>query len=328
MKNIYKGMATAALLATTSFANAGTVSLPHGISFNELSSVDADHGVGTFNNTLKFAQWWEAADGTVTSLDTMFGGSVDPTDYTLNGLGEVVLGSDLGEFNCNGCEMTFSFSGLGLAFEDIDLPGRDGLVQTQIAIFMSTGFFTLAEATAAAESIYPLTITAPTLDLTAARMKIFVDYTDTDLSVSDAVDTGPAKSFLGAAEDGSPWLELTFNEVSLSPLAEVTNADGSFNDGAFGLSASTTSFGMNADTGVAAPGFINAEDIKYDSAGIKMFADIVGFGLTSVFASTADLYSGQSAGTVTGFAVTEPTSVAIFGLGLLGFAAASRRKKS
>jgi len=325
----YKGLVAAALLATTSFANAGTVSLPNGISFNELSSINADEGVGTFNNTLKFVQWWEASDGTVTDLDTIFsGGLIDPTDYSLSGLGEVVLGNDLGEFNCNGCEMTFSFSGLGLAFHEIDLPGRDLLVETQADIFFSTGFFTEAEAAAAAELVYPLSIIAPTLDLTDARMKIFVDYTDVNLSVSDAVDTGPAKSYLAAAEDGSPWLELTFNEVSLSPLATVTNPDGSFNDGVFGLSASTTSFGMIADVGVAKPGFDSADSIKYKSAGIDMLADIVGFGLTSVFADTSDLYSGQSAGTVSGFAVTEPTSVAIFGLGLLGFAAASRRKQS
>jgi hypothetical protein len=58
---------------------------------------------------------------------------------------------------------------------------------------------------------------------------------------------------------------------------------------------------------------------------------MIGFGLSGEFAKTNgeyDTYSIGGSGTAHGFAVTEPTSIAIFGLGLLGFAAASRRKQS
>ena len=97
-----------------------------------------------------------------------------------------------------------------------------------------------------------------------------------------------------------------------------------------GLNRADSSFGLDVTGGTAAVSFLEADDIRNNPL-LNQFVDMIGFGLSGEFAKTNDvydIYSIAGTGTAHGFAVTEPTSVAIFGLGLLGFAAASRRKQS
>ena len=324
MKYVYKGMVAATLLATASLANAGTVSLPGGVTFQELPVVDADNGQGTFRSDFSFVQWWEDASGTDTSLTTMFGGAVDPTTFDLAGYG--ILGTDAastGSFQCNGCEMTFTFDGLGLTLTPVSNP----IFEAQLAIFRNVmGDQTLTAADFIGNALYAAFgspaefVVAPGLDFASATMSIWLDKTP-DLDIG--VDFGPTSQAL--AENGTKWLELGFSEVDFGVVGNDADA------AVAGLNRADSSFGLNAVGGIAMSSFINADDIRLVNI-IDGFVDMIGFGLSAHFTKDGNgdynVYAVGGTGTTSGFAVTEPTSVAIFGLGLLGFAAASRRKKS
>ena len=182
MKYVYKGMVAATLLATASLANAGTVSLPGGVTFQELPVVDADNGQGTFRSDFSFVQWWEDASGTDTSLTTMFAGAVDPTTFDLAGYG--ILGTDAastGSFQCNGCEMTFTFDGLGLTLTPsmIDNPGFETAYDAHVNLHVGNGDFQLIETRDEFEISsgisQELMIQSPGLDFASASMSIWLD---------------------------------------------------------------------------------------------------------------------------------------------------------
>jgi len=328
MKYVYKGMVAATLLATASLANAGTVSLPGGVSFEELPVVDADNGQGTFRSDFSFVQWWEDSSGTDTSLSTMFGGVVDPTTFDLAGYG--ILATDAtstGSFQCNGCEMTFTFDGLGLTLTPsmIDNPGFEVAYDAHVDLHVGNNDFSLIETRDAFEvsSGIPQEIMtqSPGLDYSLATMSIYLDDTP-DLDIG--VDFGPTSVAL--AENGTEWLTLSFAEVDFGVI--VADADVAV----AGLNRADSSFGLNATGGLAMDGFTSANDIRLVNI-IDGFVDMVGFGLSANFTKDTvtdeyKIYAVGGTGNASGFAVTEPTSVAIFGLGLLGFAAASRRKSS
>jgi hypothetical protein len=321
MKHLYKGMVAAALLATTSFANAGTVSLPGGVTYSELPTTNADFGQGTFRSSFDFVQWWEHTDGTATSLTDMFidinsGGAA--TDYSLNGYAELNVNSATGSFQCNGCEMTFAFSGLGLTLTPalIDNPAFEVARQTYMndnQVFISPADFALL-AGSPDQTIVSFT---PGLDLANSAMSIYLDDTpDLDIGLDIGDNTN--------AVDGTEWLELSFAEVDFGVI--VASADAAV----AGLNRADSSFGLDVIGGIAADSFTNADDIR-NLPILSQLVDMVGFGLSGDFSEVAgvyEIYSVGGTGTASGFAVTEPTTIAIFGLGLLGFAAASRRKQS
>jgi hypothetical protein len=339
MKNIYKGMATAALLATTSFANAGTVSLPNGVSYEAIAAADMDvlNGGGNFNSSFDFVQWWESSDGTEVSLSTMFSSPIANSEYTLNGYGELLgLNDGVGKFNCNGCEITFGFSGLGLDFSDVDVPNPTFQSAFGFWLLANPGLSEsdfIADTAGYAAFGSPaqfMTVSVPGFNLTDASMEIYVDYTP-DLDALSGIaggDTGILAAEANAINGGLPWLELSFQEVVLTPKGLTSGVP---SDGVAGLSNADTSFGLVATGGEAYSNFAMADDLTHDGEGLVEFVDMIGFGLSGLFSQDAGVYnitSDTSVGTASGIAVTEPTSVAIFGLGLLGFAAASRRKKS
>jgi len=325
MKNMYKGMVAATLLATASLATAGTVSLPGGVTFNELTDIDADHKKGTFLTSFDFVQWWEDSSNNATSLTTMFSGGAPATDangrtdYDLTGYGELNTDSATGSFQCNGCEMTFTFEGLGLTLVPVANPAYTDGYSTYSTFINSGGSEADFEASGyyasigspAAQSI------SPGLDLAGATMSIYLDNTpDLDLGLNIGDNTN--------ALNGQSWLELSFTEVDFGVVA------GAADPSVAGLNRADSSFGLDVTGGLAADSFLLADDIR-NIPSLSTFVDMIGFGLSGEFAKQNDVYDTYSVGgtgTASGFAVPEPTSIAIFGLGLLGFAAAARRKQS
>jgi hypothetical protein len=325
MKHLYKGMVAATLLATASLATAGTVSLPGGVTFNELTDIDADHKKGTFASSFDFVQWWEDSSNNATSLTTMFGGGLPATDvngltdYSLTGYGELNTNSATGSFQCNGCEMTFTFEGLGLSLTPVPNPAYSEAFNTYTT-FINPG----ADEAAFEGSLYYTTVGSPTaltvapgLNLAGASMSIYLDYTpDLDMGV----DVGNKTNAINTEK----WLELSFSQVDFGVVASSADL------AVAGLNRADSSFGLDVTGGTAAISFTEADDIRNNPL-LNQFVDMIGFGLSGEFSKTNDVYDTYSiagTGTAHGFAVTEPTSVAIFGLGLLGFAAASRRKNS
>jgi len=337
MKAINKGLVAAAILATTSFANAGTVTLPNGISFQELTIGDTDEGSGNFNSSFDFVQWWEdSSSKTETSLTTMFDGSHDDNNYNLNGYGELTgLNSGTGKFNCNGCEMTLSFGGIGLVLIDEVNPLYTSSYATYTNFVNQGG----TEAEFVASTYYvgigspSATIEKPTLNLDNGFMDIYVDYTpDLDVIASLTSSDTVLANEINAINGGDAWLKLAFSEVELTPKA-IDEQTGLATDGVAGLSRADTSFGLTATGGAAFDGFDQADDLKYLTEQIETFVDIIAFGLSGSFTyntntNAFNLISANSTGTVAGIAVPEPTSIAIFGLGLLGLAGAARRKQA
>ncbi|MBA6381825.1 PEP-CTERM sorting domain-containing protein [Colwellia sp. BRX10-9] len=326
MKNLYKGMVAAAILATASFANAGTVSLPGGVTFTELTDIDADHKKGTFSTSFDFVQWWEDSSNNATSLSTMFGGGIPATDvngltdYSLTGYGELNTNSATGSFQCNGCEMTFTFEGLGLSLTPSEIANpvyNDALFNHFLAGGSLATFPGSAEDNAAGNPSATIITFTPGLDLATASMNIYLDNTpDLDLGL----DVGNKTN----AMNGQAWLELSFTQVDFGVVASAADL------AVAGLNRADSSFGLDVTGGTAADSFLLARDIRNNPI-LTTFVDMIGFGLSGEFAKTNgeyDTYSIGGSGTAHGFAVTEPTSIAIFGLGLLGFAAASRRKQS
>jgi len=323
MKNLYKGMAAATLLTTASLATAGTVSLPGGVTFEELTTIDADHKQGTYKTSFDFVQWWEDSSNNATSLSTMFAGGAPTTDingltdYSLTGYGELDTDSGTGTFQCNGCEMTFTFDGLGLTLGVEPNPVYEAALQAYLdANLGPAGDFFGSIYHSFAGSPTP---TIPGLSLAGATMSIYLDSTpDLDMGVNIGDDTNATNS-----DAGQKWLELSFQQVDFGVLA--VGADPLV----AGLNRADSTFGMTVVSGIAADSFLKADMIRNNPI-LNQFVNMIGFGLSGEFAKTGGVYNTYSTGdgSAHGFAVTEPTSIAIFGLGLLGFAGAARRKQS
>ena len=171
-----------AMLAASSAANAGVVSAANGVSW------EVDGGLPNFSATIDFTQWWTISNTTgLTDYGTAVSGvSIDPTLASiagaqangdapeLVGAGKFNLGNGVGEPNCNGCELTFSFGGL---------------------------FFD------------PQTPAAP-IDSSAGWLNIYVDYTQVGGVFDEGLieDAAAAATQSANAVDGDLWLSLELRD--------------------------------------------------------------------------------------------------------------------
>jgi hypothetical protein len=322
--NIRKTMLAAALITTASFANAGTVTLPNGITFEPLTGYDSSVGEGNFDMSFNFVQWWEKSNGDVVSISEI--GTVPAESYNLNGYGELTDINDVGNgiFNCNGCEMTFEFGGIGLDLSSTVDIANPAFFPAYLAAATIDPSLTLAAYIATPGSVaQTLTVPDPAFDLSTATMSIWVDYTPDLDSIGSIVSADTVLANESNAANGTEWLTLEFKQVDLN-LADAA-------DGVLGLSEADTFFGLTATGGTAYDGFNKADDLSYAQIGLTDLVDLIGFGLTGKFedlGASYAVFSDKGTGAAAGIAVPEPTSVAIFGLGLLGLAGAARRKQS
>lgn len=319
MNNLSKFIAASAL-AVSGVSQAGIVSLPGGVVFNEILSGGV--GAGTFETSLVFSQHFETKVGAIDTSIDMFDFSINPgtntiDKYSLHGVGELavqnhynsggveaaLLAANLGVPVCASCELTFEFTNLGLTGNDLN----------------SNGNYDFGEIS---------------LDVTGAELKIYVDsnigadaFDINQLVALDVLNTSQE----GFASDGTLWLALDFIESDFDP--DVTP----LNEGFSGLQSGDASFGFETKTtgdplidGIAAVAF-NTNAVNFPAELSMAFHDAIAFGLSATFAhvnGATNTYSIESAGTFQAApVVSEPTTLAILGLGLLGLSGAARRKR-
>lgn len=283
-----------AMLAASSAANAGVVSAAGGVSW------EVDGGLPNFSATIDFTQWWTITNTTevgdvntavstetiAPTLASLSGALASGQAPELVGAGKFNLGNGVGEPNCNGCELTFSFGGL----------------------------------------LFDPQNSATPIDASEGWLNIYVDYAQ----VGGAFDEGQftslasATDHAGRAVDGDLWLSLELSDFIYNPDPVYVNLGEPL------LSGATLFYG-NVVGGIAQNNFIP------DFFQSAFEADA--FGLTSIFddnsrppQSTAELnvsnYSVRGSGNVEAATVSAPSTIAMFGLALVGLGAMTRRRKS
>lgn len=283
-----------AMLAASSAANAGVVSAAGGVSW------EVDGGLPNFSATIDFTQWWtvtnttdvddvntavsaEAISPTLASLSGALAGGQAPE---LVGAGKFNLGNGLGEPNCNGCELTFSFGGL---------------------------FFD------------PQNAAAP-IDSSEGWLNIYVDYAQVGGEFDEAAMDNFADSTDHAerAVDGDLWLSLGLRDF-------IYNADPSYVTLGEPLLSGTTLFYGDVLGGLAEYNFIPdffASAFEADAFGLTSIFDDNSRTPTSQAALNVQNYSVRGSGNVEAATVSAPSTIAMFGLALVGLGAVTRRRKA
>lgn len=322
MKNFVKALAVSVALGVSSIASASVVSLPGNLTLDPLTGGDPTQGEGNFRNGFSFVQWWSDSSGP-TSLSNL--STQNLSEFSLQGYGELVPAFEPGMFECNGCELTFDFSGIGLGFNA--LAGSD-LEQELFETYTNNGlsafgitFEAFLQNQVAAGSLFEANgeFVFLGLDTSAAMLNIYLDYTPNLI-----VDTQNVMANMPAAVDGDLWLTLDFVDTVFNP--------DNINDGVFGLSFGDSFFSLEASAGLALDSFANASDISDADIGLEILSDVIGFGLTAKFNEddnngTLEVFSSIGDGSVRGNVVTAPSSIALFGLALVAVGGMTRRRK-
>jgi hypothetical protein len=311
MKKFLLASSVIASLVSMSSASAAIV-LPGGISLNP-QATDLDVGVGNFNNSFEFIQWWDntsnnTANGGFEQADflqaiTSDGVNFDEAaiadyeaNWKLNGVGDIVLPSTLetGKLSCASCELTFEFGGIGL------LATRD-----------ANNVFTGWE-----------------LSLAGSFLNVYLDQTpDFQIGDVDIIGSGAnlSDAQYNAVTDGTSWLTLAFVDSYFNPGNPTTDPTG-------GLLSGDSYFSFDVTGGEAADNIVpnsirNAQTNIFGQSvapEFLVYRDILGLGMSASF-GTSPLSAGTS-GNLTGVAVSAPSTIAFFGLGLVVISFVSRRR--
>jgi len=313
MKKLF--LATALLVASAT-SQAGLVSGAGGVDWNAANTASTPNG-GNFFTGLNFRQWYVDGSGDATSIydATANGGAggLNTAITELRGIGELTLGTNAGQPLPGGYELTFEFGGISV---DTTTGLLDPVTSGYLNIYLDTDFSDNAGG-----------------------------YDNTAAVVGDVLSSTQQAD----ATDGELWLGLNFASTTYTPAFDSSilppslpaQALGIWGNNLFkGLIGGDANFGFQIND--AMPGLAQSNFESNWTTYIGAVVDAIGFGLTSEFGVTysadgAGLYTGitgiqtysdGSTGTVEAFTVTEPTTLAVFGLGLLGFAGVARRKKS
>lgn len=325
-------------LSSQAFA---TVTMASGVTLEPKLVGDLDKAQGNFNNNFSFIQWWDDSR-TTSKFDSL--NTFDPLDaasWSLNGIGKMDITGDLGTLDCNACEITFEFGGLGVNFvfndallnnnafnrdlNDSGLNPQDADFETDFVTYFNsengTTYTSLNELT---QGEYSLPANIPEILISATSgesyLNVYVDHTPDagsflDYTTDDGTITNAELATIVDAND--LWLTLDFNEGNYAPEG----------DAFFGLAQGDTDFSFTVTGGPAEDNFKKGV-IRETSLDLNDFSDLIGLSLGASFlnGTSADLFATGTAGTITGVAVPEPSSLAALGAGLLMLFGAARRK--
>jgi hypothetical protein len=339
-----KKLLIASLVAGISLSSQAlaTVTMASGVTLEPKLIGDLDKAQGNFNNNFSFIQWWDDSS-TATAYDSLNTfNPLDAANWSLNGIGKMDITGDLGTLNCNACEITFEFGGLGVNFifndallgnnsflRDVDDSGLDQTsadFQTEFLTYFNnennTTYTTFNELT---EGEYSLPASIPEILISDTSgesfLNVYVDHTPDagsflDFTINDGTLTNDEMATVVDAND--LWLTLDFNEGNYAPEGSEF----------FGLAQGDTDFSFTV-TGGPAEDNIKKGVIRETSLDLNAFSDLVGLSLGASFlnGSDADLFATGTAGTITGVAVAEPSSIAVLGAGLIMVFGAARRRK-
>lgn len=283
-----------AMIAASSAANAGVVSAAGGVSW------EVDGGLPNFSATIDFTQWWTVTNTTgVADVNTAVSAdTISPTLASIStayqngqapelvGAGKFNLGNGLGEPNCNGCELTFSFG--GLLFD-------------------------------------PVNPAAP-IDSTNGWLNIYVDYAQVDGAFDEGQMTNLTTSTDHAARavDGDLWLSLNLRDFKYY-------ADPAYVDLGEPLVSGTSLFFGNVIGGMAESNFISdffLGTYEADAFGLASTFDDNSRAPTTPAGLNISNYSVRGSGNVEAATVSAPSTIAMFGLALVGVGAMARRRTS
>ncbi|HCV03545.1 MAG TPA: hypothetical protein DG048_12915 [Pseudoalteromonas sp.] len=311
MKKFLFASSVIASLVSMSSASAAII-LPGGIALNP-QNTDLDVGIGNFNNSFEFIQWWDntsnnTSDGGFEQADFLqsivdSSGAFNESaiadyenNWKLNGVGDITMPSTLetGKLSCSSCELTFEFGGIGLT-------------STRDANNSFTGW---------------------ELNLDGSFLNVYLDNTpDFEIGSVDAIgsDAHLTDAQYDKVTDGDAWLTLAFEDSYFNPGNTSTDPTG-------GLLAGDSYFSFSVTGGTAVDNFVS-NSIRNAQTNIfgqpiapefYVYRDILGLGMSAAFGD-APLSSGTS-GNLTGVAISAPSTIAFFGLGLVGLSLASRRR--
>ena len=326
-------------LSSQAFA---TVTMASGVTLEPKLVGDLDKAQGNFNNNFSFIQWWDDSRTTseYDSLNTF--NPLDAANWSLNGIGKMDITGDIGTLNCSACEITFEFGGLGVNFifnEDLLdnnafnralnnsglNPQADDFETNFLTYFNNANNTTYTSLNELTQGEYSLPANVPEILISDVSgesfLNVYVDHTPDagsflDYTTNDSVISSAEMATI--VDPNDLWLTLDFNEGNYSPEG----------DAFFGLAQGDTDFSFTVTGGPAEDNFKKGV-IRETSLDLNDFSDLIGLSLGASFlnGTNADLFATGTAGTITGVAVPEPSSIAALGAGLLMLFGASRRKK-